>query len=72
MNTKNIKIQLELTADETFMLQALINCTKEQLGSRKADLEIISKKIEKAHLKFALINANKQQTLSNLYNALLK
>lgn len=72
MNTKDIKIQLELTADETFMLQALIKLTKDQVGNKKNDLEVINKKIEKAHLKYASLKANKQQTLSNLYSALLK
>ena len=66
MNTKDIKIQLELTAEETFMLQALINLTKEQVGNRKADLEIINNKIEKAQLQYASLQNSKQQIIESL------
>lgn len=66
MDTNDIKIQLELTAEETFMIQALISLTKEQLGNRKVDLEIINEKIKKAQLQYAFLQNSREQTIEKL------
>lgn len=68
MDIENIKIQLELTAEETFMVQALLSLAKE--GSfkeaTKISFEIINKKIEKAQLQYASLQFSRQQIIERL------